>query len=386
MNIIFWSSTFVIIYTYLLYPIVVYILSKNSVKTQNIFATEYTQPVSILLVVFNEEKNIQRRINNLLAQQPNTVIKEIIIVSDGSTDQTNNIVHANIKSTSAKIKLIVSEKNDGKAAGINIGLEHVKSEIIVFADARQEFEIDTVQKLARHFYDSNIGAVSGHLMFRNNNSDTSAPASIGLYWRYETWLRINEAKYDSVIGCPGSVYAVKRECVKAPPRGLILDDLWIPIQVVMKGKKVAYDPTAIAWDNAEQEYAKEHKRKIRTLAGNYQLIFSDPKIVSPFHNRLWWMFISHKLLRLIVPFALFSALVSNIMLYDYSIFYTTSFYIQLLFYASAVAGGLIQNKTIAVTCRLCNFTYFFVNLNWAAVSGLYYILLKKENSLWNKAK
>jgi len=372
-----------ILYTYLVYPLLIYLLAKLR-KEKNIPSQDYTPaPYSILMAVYNEEKNINRRIENLLHLDTNEIFHEIIIVSDGSTDNTVNITRI-LQNKYPLIKLIVLNENIGKAAALNYAINQAKGEVIIFADARQEFSKDAITNLIRGFSAENVGCVSGHLVFKSSDSSNDTSQSIGAYWKYETFIRINEAKYDSVIGCPGAIYAVKKHLITAMPAGLILDDLWIPMGVVLQGSKVKYVQTAVAWDRPENTVEKEFRRKVRTLTGNFQLVFFLPKVLSPFHNRLWWMFLSHKIFRLLVPYAMLAALFSNVVIYSHGAIYKAILFMQVIAYISALIGYVQVKHALKLKCKPCNIIYLFVNINLAAALGLYYFLAAKENVLWKK--
>jgi cellulose synthase/poly-beta-1,6-N-acetylglucosamine synthase-like glycosyltransferase len=270
----------------------------------------------------------------------------------------------------------------GKAAGLNLGIVAARNSIIVFADVRQDFQPDTIRLLVSRFADPMVGAVSGELRFREHTTKGHVSESLGLYWRYETWLRRNEANFDSLIGCPGAVYAVRRQLITPVPDKLILDDVWIPIHVVMSGKRVTYENRAIAWDIAREALGDEFKRKVRTLAGNLQLVSADFLILSPIHNRLWWMFISHKLFRLVVPYALVTALAINVALTGP--FYLGTLILQLMFYSLGLMGYLVQFGRGKTACKLCNAVKVFLGINAAAAVGLVVALAGQYNSLWTK--
>ena len=375
----FWFCVGLVFYTYFLYPTLIAALRYPRSRADALGAPPGR--VSIVVVAHNEDAQIRTRLENLLGQQPQELIGEIIVVSDGSNDGTCETV-GKLAGQDSRIRLIALPDRSGKAAGLNVGIAAAKNSFIVFTDARQEFQSDTIKLLILRFADPAVGAVSGELKFREYTVKGYVSESLGLYWQYETWLRRNEASFDSLIGCSGAVYAARKELIKPLPDGLILDDVWIPIHIVMSGKRVVYEPQAIAWDVAREALGDEFKRKVRTLAGNLQLVSADPLILSPLHNRLWWMFISHKLCRLVVPYALVVAIAVNVSLTGP--YYVGTLVLQIIFYFLGLVGYLVQwgwNKT---SCKLCNAVRVFLGINVAAAVGLVVALTGRCNSLWTK--
>ncbi|MBI3563133.1 MAG: glycosyltransferase family 2 protein [Gammaproteobacteria bacterium] len=379
---LFWSGVIFIVYTYVVFPLFIQLYPKTTAPIQENLNPTSTKSVTVVLVVFNEEKTIDHKINNLLAQQPPGLIHNIIVVSDGSTDNTNGILQK-ITKDHPQVKAIFQPENRGKAAGLKAALDEPGNGIIVFCDARQVFQPNTIECLLDKLINPNVGAVAGNLVFNNINNNNSA-GSVGLYWQYETWIRANEAAMDSVIGCPGAIYAVRRELIVPPPTGLILDDLWIPLHVILHGKRVVFAPNAIAVDSAAENVGNEFKRKVRTLAGNFQLLSKAPYILLPTRNRLWWMYLSHKVFRLFVPYAMLTVLFTNACLMMDSRFYSVVFIGQVIFYLLALLGKLANQQSLIFNHRLFAGTYLFVSINYAAVVGLWYFFLSKERSLWVK--
>jgi len=382
MLIVFWASILFIIYTYIGYPLLIYLLKKdNSTKTStenNLNISDLF--VSIVLVVKNEEKHIKKKVNNLLSQTKNILIGELIVVSDSSVDKTDSIVkELNLLDNRIKLYRLSDEK--GKAAGINKGVDEAKYNIIVFADARQEFEKDAVYKLLQGFENENVGAVAGELRFKKINETGNVAQVLGAYWKYETWLRKNESNYSTVTGVPGAIYAVRKELITKLPNGLILDDVWIPMNVIMQNKYVKYKEDAIAWDYINKESNKEYKRKIRTLAGNVQLLVLNPKFISPVKNKYWWMFLSHKIFRLFVPICMITLFISNA--YIDQTFYKIIFVGQILFYSLGIVGWIIQMiKHTENLCAICNYIFTFISLNIAALLGVFIYFTGKYKSSW----
>jgi len=245
---------------------------------------------------------------------------------------------------------------------LNDAIQAAYGEVVLFTDARQEIEPDALRLLMENFADPTVGCVSGELMLGNPSQGESGQG-LSLYWRIEKRVRELEAASDSVIGATGAIYAVRRELLPAVPPGTILDDVYIPMEVVRRGRRVIFEPRARAWDSPNLGAAREFSRKVRTLSGNYQLVQLAPWLLSR-ENPVRFEFVSHKLMRLCIPFAL-AALLATPLFLD-GVFYRTALIGQLFFYAlSAVSiGRLARNGVLA---RISDAAGTFVLLNAAAL-------------------
>ena len=238
MEVIFILSLLFVFYTYLGYPVFLYcwsiIVKKNVNKRHN-----KPEPfVSVVIAAKNEEKNIKRRIKNLLDQNYPINKLEIIIVSDGSNDNTNIIVQDLIKKLSDTsllygnniLKLIHYNSSHGKPYAINKGVKEAKGKIVVFTDCRQRFSKDAIKHLVANFNDKDVGCVSGELVFEKTPG-SSIQAEMGVYWNFEKWLRKTESKTGSVLGATGAIYAIRRELFQPIPNSTLLDDVLIPLNI-----------------------------------------------------------------------------------------------------------------------------------------------------------
>jgi cellulose synthase/poly-beta-1,6-N-acetylglucosamine synthase-like glycosyltransferase len=244
-------------------------------------------------------------------------------------------------------------------------MELAQGEIVVFTDARQEIEPGAVRLIVENFADPDVGCVSGELMLGDSNSGESSQG-LSLYWRIEKLVRGLEGASGSVVGATGALYAVRSELLTRVPPGTILDDIYLPMQVVRQGKRVILDARARAWDHPNLGTGREFSRKVRTLSGNYQLLQLAPWLLSS-RNPIRFEFVSHKLLRLAVPFALAALLAASFVLTGP--FYRVMLILQLMFYAlSALAlGKLVKGGVLA---RFGDAAGTFVLLNGAAVVAL----------------
>lgn len=356
----FWTSFLVILYTYLVYPLLLWLLAKAVPKA--VTKGERLPTVTVVIAAHNEELNIAKRLQDLLQQDYPCELLEIVVSSDGSTDRT-----VDLAATFAAKGIIVTELPvcKGKAEALNQGLTTAKGEIVVFTDARQEFQVDAIKKLVANFADETVGCVSGELHFFEDPA-SKIEAEMGAYWRYEKFIRRSESASGSVVGATGCIYAIRRELYQSLPPGTILDDVLTPMNIARKGKRVLFEAQAVAHDIISQNATQEWRRKVRTLAGNWQLFSLAPWILLPLDNPLWWRYVSHKLLRLLVPFAMVILFVASLLLPG--VFFRLFALIQLVFYGIALAGFLLPATR---SVRPVNLAYFFMLMNAAAVAGFW---------------
>lgn len=356
---VFWCAGFIIAYTYVGYA--AWLRIRLLWRLRPVLRGPYLPPISIVMVVRNEEQVLASKLENLLSlEYPNY---EIVVVSDGSTDATESILRQFQQGT--RVRILLKQISRGKAAGINDALETVRGDIVVFTDARQKFERGAVRLLMENFSDPDVGCVSGELMLGDPESG-EAGQGLGLYWRIEKKIRILEALSGSMVGATGAIYAVRRDLVRNLPEGTILDDVYLPMEVVRQGKRTVFDERARAWDSPNLGTDREFKRKVRTLNGNCQLVQLAPWLLTR-SNPLRFEFVSHKIMRLVVPFALAALFFASLFLTE--AFYRVALILQLLFYSLSV-WALSRPGKGDVVSRFADASGTFVLLNGAAVVAL----------------
>lgn len=269
------------------------------------FAKQVNQErgLSVVICVHNAAAVIAARLRNLFECDWKGPF-EVLVVCDGCSDDTAGEIE---RLALAQVQVLSSPYHQGKAAALNLALPRCSYPIVVLTDARQRFAKNALLKLAAPFADSHVGAVSGRLEIAPSEEGSGRGGD--LYWRLETFLRTVEGRYDSVIGCTGAICAMRPELYAPLPVDTLLDDVVIPMRVAEKGYRVIYEPEAVAFDPQRLDPEKEKTRKLRTLVGNFQLIETYPAWMLPSKHRLWWMLISHKYLRLLVPWLLMFVLI-----------------------------------------------------------------------------
>jgi poly-beta-1,6-N-acetyl-D-glucosamine synthase len=367
-KLLFWLSMSLISFAYAGYPICLYLRARywpRPVRRARAFPR-----VTIVLAVHNEEQNLLRKLDNLAALDYPADCLDVIVVSDGSTDQTNMILGAWQDSGR---RAVILPKHQGKANALNHGMAEARGEIICFTDARQIIASNGLNNLIANFADPSVGCASGALTIDDNHSSPSSDG-VGLYWRLEKNIRNWEGLAGSTIGATGAFYAVRKDLLLPLPIGTILDDVFIPLHVARQGKRVVFDMKALASDDLTPSPRQEFRRKVRTLAGNYQLLQLAPWLLTR-SNPLRIQFVCHKLLRLLVPFALVGVLVSTFCLRQG--IYELILGLQIVLYALATLTFLPTKN--GVLSRLSNISVAFVILNTAAaVAFIYFITGRKE--------
>jgi cellulose synthase/poly-beta-1,6-N-acetylglucosamine synthase-like glycosyltransferase len=345
METLFWSSALVIAYVYAGYPLLLAVWSavaRRPVRKRMFTDAQDWPAVSVILAAHNEGAILPARIANLLEQTYPRPL-DIIVVSNGSTDNTA----AALQPFGGRVRLIELHRA-GKALALNEGVAAATGEIIVFADARQRFAPDAILELAANFNDPDIGGVSGELILdcelEPDASDSTVSDGVGLYWKYEKWLRRHESRVASTLGATGAIYALRRSLWQPLPASTLLDDVLAPMRVVLAGKRVIFEERARAYDRAAPDGAAESRRKTRTLAGNYQILALEPRLLLPIVNPVWLQYISHKVGRLLVPWALVAEFAACAVLAPTHWLFAVALMLQLGFYGLAALGAWNESR------------------------------------------
>jgi len=315
--------------------------------------------VSVVMVVRNEEAVLPDKLRNLLELDYPGNNFQIVVVSDGSTDGTEAILREHARNP--HVHVLLNQLAGGKAMGLNAAMSVAQGDIVVFTDARQEIEPGAIRLLLENFADPEVGAASGELML-GDPAQGETGRGMGLYWRVEKRVRELEAAAGSVVGATGALYAVRRKLMVEVPADTILDDVFVPMNVARQRFRVVFDGRARAWDRPDLGANREFRRKVRTLTGNYQLLQLAPWLLKK-ENPLRFEFVSHKLVRLVVPFALVAALIASGILAGP--FYRAAFWAQLGFYGLGLLGSTRRN--LGPVSRASDAAYTFVALNMAAL-------------------
>lgn len=319
--------------------------------------------VSIVIPVRNGAAWISNKLNSLLNSDYPAKLIDILVVSDGSTDATNEIVE---EYPDDRVRLLALAPG-GKAIAVSRGLEQVSGELVVLTDVRQPFDKQALSKLVACFADPAVGVVTGELIIRDGLS--SEEHNTGLYWRYEKWIRRNLNRIDAMLGASGSIYAIRHELATSIPPGILLDDVYLPFKAAFQGFRIYFECEAKAYDSPTS-LRSEFWRKVRTQAGVYQILFRFPGLLWP-GNRRFIHFLSHKLSRLLLPFALLTTAICTWWLP--SPWRDIAAILQAVFYGFAVCdlwvpehttvkrfSGACRAFVVLVTAAFCGLTVFFL--------------------------
>ena len=290
-------------YTVFGYPLLLGLLARR--RTRGVRKASWRATVSVILPVHNGERWIGAKLESIKGLHYPAELVEILVVSDGSTDGTQEIVQR-FASRSKLVYMAVPRR--GKAAALNAALASASGEILFFTDVRQELQSDSLANLIACFADPEVGVASGELVIHEGAG--LEEASVGLYWRYEKWIRKQLSRLDSVMGATGCIYAMRRKLASPLPVGTLNDDMYLPLGAFFQGYRIIFDESALAFDHPTQ-LASEFRRKVRTLAGVYQIIGQYPALIGP-GNRMCIHFLSHKLARLLMPWAMVAAAIASL--------------------------------------------------------------------------
>jgi cellulose synthase/poly-beta-1,6-N-acetylglucosamine synthase-like glycosyltransferase len=379
MRAVFWISAAVIAYVYVGYPILLDTWARFRTRARRLptrATSRDLEGISIVIAAKNEAGRLPGRIRNLLALDYPPHLRQIVVVSDGSTDDT-----ASVLACFDEVELVEIAPG-GKAAALNAGVARARFDILVFADTRQTFTIGALRALTRPFADSQVGGVTGELVLgteapgrrsgvdrrgqrgfstepvdrrggvdRRSHVDSAVAEGLGLYWRYEKGLRRRESVVGSTLGATGAIYALRRSLWHPLPEGTLLDDVLAPMRAVLAGRRLVFEPEALAFDSSPADSDREIQRKVRTLAGNFQILWLEPRLLIPFVNPVWPQYMSHKVGRLVVPYALLALMAASTALAGRHPVYTAALSVQCVFYLLGLYGAWLEKRTASPALR-----------------------------------
>ena len=358
--IVFLFSLGCIVYIVLGYPLLLAVLARRDRKIAKHFEPK---TVSLLLPVYNGEKWIRRKLQSILKLDYPRELLQVIVISDGSSDRTDDIAREFAREGVELLRV----PRGGKAAALNAGLQAAHGQVLFFTDVRQPLDPGCLKSLVACLGDPTVGAACGQVYFLG--SEQEQRAHMGLYWRYEKWIRLNHTRIHSIQAGTGCVYAMRRELASPIPPDTLLDDTYLPLCGFFRGYRFVFDTGAIAYEYPTTLDA-EFRRKVRTLAGIYQLVGMFPALIGP-GNRMWLHFVSHKLGRLLVPFLLILMAVSSFGLPG--AWRTVAVAAQAAFYLLAALdsaiprrwpvqriSSLVRTFVVMMAASLCAVAIFFV--------------------------
>jgi cellulose synthase/poly-beta-1,6-N-acetylglucosamine synthase-like glycosyltransferase len=377
--IIFLISVLLLVQSYIIYPLSILIISKirpGKFKKSN----SDLPPISILISAYNEEKVIEKTIRNFLLCDYDKDKIEFIIGSDNSSDNTNEIINK-LSGEIPALKFFPFSERRGKANVLNDLVKHASSEILVFSDANTIYKKDALKELVRHYEDDSIGGVSGKLSLIEHSEASLSASQEKVYWDFETWLKEKEGQLGILIGANGGIYSIRKKYYNIIPSGYpIMDDFFVSLKVLEQGKYFIYTSEAVAEEYVAPSVDVEFKRKVRNNSIMMSTIKSIKGLLNPKFGLVAYALWSHKIIRWFSPVLLILLFLSNLFLIEFNLFFKVLFYLQVLFYITALTGFLMEKA--GVYFKPVNLVFYFVMTNTAMLIGIFKFLLKKQTSFW----
>lgn len=389
-EILFWTFLGVVFYTYLGYGILLFVLvwfkELFILKPKTGFHEELELPeISLLIPAYNEESVVHSKMGNTLnLKYPGDKLK-IIWITDGSTDLTNEILAGNYP----QAELFFEPKRGGKTAAINRAMKHINTPIVVFTDANTMLNSDALVEIARAFENSNVGCVAGEKRVKSKESDGAASSGEGIYWKYESYLKMLDSRLNTTVGAAGELFAIRTSLYEEMENDTLLDDFILSMKIVLKGYKIEYCKNAYAIESGSANIYEERKRKVRISAGGVQSIIRLKQLFNFVkYPLLSFQYISHRVLRWsLSPICLFLLLPINIALVimTWDTFYCVLLSFQIIIYASALVGKNYSDRQIKH--KIFYVPYYFLFMNYNVILGFsYYLRKSKGDGTWEKAK
>lgn len=389
LKILFWTTLFIVFYTYIGYGILLYII----IRLKRLFkgkplkgpmpADDELPTMTLMICAYNEEDVVAEKMENTLAIDYPKDKFRIMWVTDGSNDHTNELLAAY-----SEVDIVYSPERRGKTAALKHGLRELKTRYVAFTDANTMINSGALREIARLFMDPTIGCVSGEKRVAARKKGEMAAEGEGLYWKYESTLKKWDSELYSAMGAAGELYAIDPTLAREVPDEALLDDFMMSMYIVDEGRKIAYTPDAYAQEYGSANIHEESKRKRRIAAGGLQSIWWLRRMLNPFRNPIVaFQYISHRVLRWsLTPIALVLLFLTNIALVvmGAGILYQIALLLQVVFYLMALCGWL-QNR-IGHKNKLLYTAYYFMFMNFNVFRGMAYLRSHGNNGAWEKAK
>ena len=388
LKVLFWVCLFIVLYTYVGYGMLLYVvirlkrLFKGKPQLPEMPSDEELPTMTLMICAYNEQDIVAEKMQNTRALDYPQDKFRVMWVTDGSTDQTNELLKAY-----PEVDVVFSPERRGKTAALKHGLREVKTDLVAFTDANTMINPEAMREIARRFQDKTIGCVSGEKRVAARNGEMAAEGE-GLYWRYESTLKKWDGELYSAMGAAGELYAIRPELCKEVPDNALLDDFMMSMYIVDDGYRIAYTPEAYALEYGSANIFEESKRKRRIAAGGLQSIWWLRRMLNPFRQPLVaFQYISHRVLRWsLTPIAMIILLAVNIALVatGAGILYTILLILQLLFYLAALAGWWLNRH--GHKNKLLYTAYYFIFMNINVFRGMAYLRTHRSSGAWEKAK
>jgi hypothetical protein len=360
---LFWISVAFPLYVYIGFPLLLWVLAALIRQTSR---KESIEPsVSLLIAAYNEAAVIADKIRNSLALDYPAEKLEVVVASDGSEDATAEIVLSFEAGSGGRVRLLKYPQNRGKMAVLNDAIPELRGDIVAFSDATSMLAADSLRIVVQSFGDPRVGAASGVYRLLKKDQAQLGPQE-DIYWKYETFLKVQEARLGAFTGAHGSLFAIRRVLYPFPSANTINDDFTIPMRILERGHRVAYEPAAVAFEEAHE--MEGFSRRVRITAGNIEQLREIKSLLWPPRPLVLFCLLSHKTGRLLVPVFMLIALATNVALHG-QFPYDELLIAQALFYGLAVLGGAVDLKP-----KILRLPYYFCMANAPLFGWIYQAL------------
>ena len=379
LEVVFWVCFLLVAHTYLVYPLLLLVassivrLSPGRRRSPDHLDRSDVPEVSLIIPAYNEERYLREKLLNLRELEYPKDALEILFVSDGSTDGTNEILQG---AEGGNVRALYLPERRGKATALNEGVRSARHGLLILTDAATLLAPDAIRKLVRHFGDPRLGVVCGALQFE---AGAESRQTEGVYWRYESMLRRMESSLGVSLNASGAIYAIRRECFEPVPADTLIEDLVVPLGARRRGFCVAYDPEATAIDFAPPTVGDEFTRRVRIATGSFRALGAilrarlDPLTA--------FAFLSHKVLRWFLPFFLAGMLGASAALVTVPL-YRALFAAQLAFYVLALAGYVFRRWLRGV--RYAMMPYYLTAMHVAFLVGFFRFVTRSNTGEWRR--
>jgi cellulose synthase/poly-beta-1,6-N-acetylglucosamine synthase-like glycosyltransferase len=385
---LFWIGLSIVFYAYVGYGIVLYALVwwKRRLQKTPPAPVPNWESVTFVVCAYNEEDWIEEKIANSIALDYPSDRIQFFFVTDGSNDKTAELVQNYPYPPGIQWQLLHQPERRGKIAAFQRAMTFVQTPIVISTDANTLVNTEAVKSIVAHYSDPAVGAVAGEKRISMGNKDAANSAGEGIYWKYESALKKWDAELWSVVGAAGELFSFRTSVYEHVPTDTIVEDFYLTMRIAQKGYRVAYAPDAYAVESSSASVAEERKRKIRIAAGGIQAVVRLAPLLNIFqYGVLSFQYVSHRVLRwTLAPLFLPILLVLNILLAQNSLFYQVILVAQVLFYLSALAGYLFEQRKMKV--KIFFVPYYFCMMNYSMYAGFLRFMRGRQSVLWEKAK
>lgn len=382
---IFWATSLLLVYAFVIFPLLTFLLSFVTRRDEGTLVNQNELPsITLIIPAFNESTVIKAKLENSLSVAYPQNNLEIIVASDGSDDGTNEIAQA---FSSDQIRVLAFKQRRGKATTVADAIDKSRAELLCLCDANVYFAPDAIMKMVSHFDDPSVGAVSGDV--RLDSEQSSFGTGESFYYTLERRIQIGESQFASMMGVDGGMYLMRRQLYRTLPGDTILDDFAISMDILNQGYRIIYEPEAIANECATELASDEFRRRKRMAAGTVQIV-TRRQFPSVFRTKLWFLFVSHKLLRWISPIilltwfavALIGAIIEWCMGHG-TPFFATILFLQVLLLSLSVTGAVwpkLRNS------RIVGLPFYFFMIQCAMLTGMTNGLTKPQKGTWDRTE